>query len=234
MFEMFEDMRRANEDFYTVNPLTNLDEETLARLAAESGMTVEELRKQMNTPHIEMTCPLCGQPSTHLVNCKGCGGDAFGGEFVLAYGEDVHARMKATFKAALTNEAHRAEMQEQFGMLPEISLEQVDYATNHAYAWGGCMICANCWHHTLPVQAYQTCPINLLGNQAIDETPTWAVVDIMMQFNRDEEEERNAAVMEFIRASWARWTVIWNTVADQEERLAVAFWRHLLLKTVWK
>ena len=48
----FEDMRRANEDFYTVNPLPNLDEETLAKLAAESGMTVEELCKQMNTPHI--------------------------------------------------------------------------------------------------------------------------------------------------------------------------------------
>lgn len=78
VFEWFEYMRRANADWYTANPLEQLSEEDLARLADEAGMTVEELREHITKPHVEMTCPLCDQPSIHLVNCTGCGKEARG------------------------------------------------------------------------------------------------------------------------------------------------------------
>jgi hypothetical protein len=36
-------------------------------LVQHNGMTVEELKQSLSTLHPEMTCPLCGRPSTHLV-----------------------------------------------------------------------------------------------------------------------------------------------------------------------
>lgn len=76
----FESLRRANIDFYTAHPLEQFSDAELEQLAQQQGLTVAELKTQMTTPQVEMTCPLCGKASTHLTMCKGCGGDAWGFE----------------------------------------------------------------------------------------------------------------------------------------------------------
>ena len=91
----FDSMRRANIDFYTASPLEFLSQQQLAELADQQGMTVAELQEHLATPHVEMTCPLCGRASTHLVGCKGCGGDAFGFEMEEAYGAAAKPRLQA-------------------------------------------------------------------------------------------------------------------------------------------
>jgi hypothetical protein len=125
IIQFFEYIRWANAEFYTAHPLEQLSEAELAHLAQQHGLTVEDLRAQLTTPSEQLTCPLCGQPSTHLVNCHGCGGDAFGGEWVLAHGEDLHQRLRAGLKTALDQP-------------PDFSPAQIEAAIGHAYQWGGC------------------------------------------------------------------------------------------------
>ena len=223
VFEWFESMRRANTDWYTANPLGQLGEEDLAWLAGEAGMMVEELREHITKPHIEMTCPLCGRPSTHLVNCTGCGKEAWGYEWELEHGEDARDLLRERFKSALTNKSEE---------MPIFSLEQVNHAAKHAFQWGGCMVCSECWHNTLPVEAYQTCPIRLMGERTLE--PEQAPIGLFYALmNVASEEEHKQVIREWTTAAWKRWADIWNTVADQEARQAVARWRHLLLKAVW-
>jgi hypothetical protein len=68
IIQFFEYIRWANADFYTAHPLEQLSEAELAHLAEQNGLTVAELQAQMTTPSEQLTCPLCGQPATHLVN----------------------------------------------------------------------------------------------------------------------------------------------------------------------
>jgi hypothetical protein len=146
----FESMRRANADFYTANPMEFLSEEQLQELAEHNGMTVAEFKQHLSTPHVEMTCPLCGRASTHVVMCKGCGGDSWGYELELAHGEDAVQRLWDGLAITLQTQPKPPEV--------ELTPDQVQHAVKHAYQSGGCLVCADCWHHTLPADAYVTCP----------------------------------------------------------------------------
>lgn len=94
------------------------------------------------------------------------------------------------------------------------------------------MLCQTCWHYTLPVDAYQTCPIRLLGDRTLtpEQTPVGLFYALM---GVGAEEDHKQVICEWITAAWKRWSDIWNTIADAKERQAVARWRHLLLKAVW-
>ncbi len=224
IFQIFEQMRRANADFYTANPLEQLSDDDLTRLASEAGLTLEDLREQMTTPSVKLTCPLCGQPATHLVNCRGCGGDAFGGEWVMAHGERMHSQLKAGLRIALS---HSTEASAPF------SQAQIEAATEHAYQWGGCQICVECWHHTLPSEAYQTCPLKLLADHTLaPEQPPGGLMYAV--FTAETPEGRRQAVQEWIEAGWRRWVEVWNTATDTQVRQAIAAWRQGILEAVWR
>ncbi|MBN1886460.1 MAG: hypothetical protein JW850_00655, partial [Thermoflexales bacterium] len=94
MLNFFETMYRANVDWYIANPISRLSGDELARLAHQLGTTPDELRQTAASSHIETTCPLCGQPSTHLVSCKGCGGNAWGYELEVVHGDDAQAQLQ--------------------------------------------------------------------------------------------------------------------------------------------
>ncbi len=213
----FEAMRRANADFYTAGPLETLTDEQLADLARRSKMTMDELREHLATPRIEMTCPLCGRPSTHLVGCKGCGGDAWDWEFQEAHGEDASDRLRQHLRTSLT----------QVDGVPE---EQMNHAVEHAYTWGGCLVCAECWHHTLPYDAHLSCPLQLVDELKPDRTG-----NIPRGFLREivgeglSQEELIKAFGRWLSGVWARWVEVWNTVPEGPEREAVAEWRAALL-----
>ena len=223
--EMFEYTRRANADFYTANPLEQMSDDDLAALAKSAEMTVEELRDYMNKPHIEMTCPLCGRASTHLTMCKGCGGDAWGGELVLGFGEGIHSELRQAYKAALLT---------RFGGKPAtVRQEAIEYATKNAYSWGGCMVCVECWHNTLPAEAFRTCPIKLIADKTLYPDPGQVLhrfpsLLFALQGVKD-AEERKRLVADWMKATFDYWTELWNTVPP-EERKDVAVWRGTLLE----
>jgi len=211
---IFEEMRWANADWYTSNPVEHLNDEQLAALAAQAGMTVEELRRHATTPHVEMTCPLCGRPQTHLVNCKGCGSDAWGWEWEEAHGEDAADRVRRRLQQYLTR-------------IAGVSQDQVQHAVKNACAWGGCQVCRDCWRNTLPGDHYLTCPINLAADRELRSglLPTSLLLALPWEGT---QEELQAASQEWVEATWRRWTEHWNTVSEAE-RPAVAKWRAALL-----
>ena len=219
----FETIRRANTDWYTANPLTNLSAEEMEQLAEQTGMTVHELRRHLTTPHIEMTCPLCGQPQTHLVSCKGCGGGAWSGEFEMAHGQAAATLLRDTLRERLAST-------DQQGGDPCFSPDQIEHAVSHAYTGGGCMVCATCWHHTLPTEAFRTCPLQLLSEILLSQSVPVDLLLLLWGRDRDEENEENgvALVVQWVESVLAHWTEHWNTeTGDTHE--AIAHWRTGLL-----
>jgi hypothetical protein len=216
MHAIFEEMRRANADWYTAGPLETLTDKQLAGLAEEAEMTVEELRRHLATAHIEMSCPLCGQPQTHLVGCKGCGGGAWDGEFETAHGEDAADQLRQHVRVFLIQAAG-------------VSRDQVHHAVKHAYAWGGCQVCPNCWHNTLPYDAYLTCPLNLVSERRLHPLHLPQGLLIQVAHHLEARQEREEAIRHWLEATWRRWTEVWNTVPEGPERNAVAEWRSTLL-----
>ncbi len=212
---LFEEMRRASADWYTVNPLETLTEEQLTNLADQVGMTVEELRQRMTTPHVEATCPLCGRPQTHLVGCKGCGGNAWGWEWVEAHGEGFADQLRRRLREFLVK-------------ADGITQAQVHHAIKHAYVMGGCMVCTGCWHNTLPHDADLTCPLNLVSERMLSpfRLPQGAVMAMIVQ---ETPEGWYQAVERWANEVWDRWVKVWNTVPEGPEREAVATWRAGLL-----
>ena len=217
--EFFEDMRRAHADWYTANPLEQLSDEKLGELANETGMTIEELQEYIKQPHIEMTCPLCGQAQTHLTTCKGCGGDAWGGEWEIAHGEDFREPLQERLQAAVSQ-------------LDFVSEEQVAHAAKHAYSWGGCLICRECWHNTLPVRAYETCPIKLLGDRALEPEGVPIGLFYVLMNTQGDENQRKEAVRNWLTGGWTHWVETWNTVVGPA-REQVAQWRGRILEAAW-
>jgi hypothetical protein len=218
MHSIFEEMRRANADWDTASPLETLNEEELVRLAEEAGMSVEELCHHLATPHVEMSCPLCGRPSTHLIGCKGCGGDAWGWEFEEAHGEEARDQLRQHLRKLLL-------------VANEVMPDQVEHALKHAFAWGGCMVCNECWHNTLPYDAYLSCPLNLLADRRLrpgysPKGTYWLPQGPLILELR---EEREAAIQCWLEATWQRWTQVWNTAPAGPERDAIKEWRGALL-----
>lgn len=212
----FESIRRANADFYIANPVELLTDTQLAELAQQQGMTIEELKDYMTTPHVEITCPLCGQASTHLVQCKGCGGGAWGFEYESAHGEDAIARLQSGLDVTL-----RTKSQEQGIVWQD---EQVSYAVKHVYQMGGCMVCADCWDHTLPYDAYQICPIYLHSERTVEGDRKIPFQSLLMALMNGEKAS------EWVKRIFIHWTLAWNTAYESEqERMAIAAWRSTIL-----
>lgn len=236
IFELFENARRKNAEFLTANPAEHLSDEELSKLAAQAGITVDELRRQLTTPNVLMTCALCGQPTTHLIGCRGCGGDAWAGELVMAEGDDVHDRLRAGFKAALTHPERLARLKHDLASdnsqpITLFTPEQIQHGAKHAYSWGGCMICTECWHHTLPVNAYQTCPLKLLADRLLSPNILpWALEMSLWAKNDAQQKE---AIRTWLTNTWDHWLHHWNTLPTNAQRRAVAAWRRLLLEAAW-
>ena len=144
----------ANAETALLHLLAAADEEYLARYAAEEGLCVEHLRREMSTPRPELTCPLCGQPSTHLLSCRGCGSDAWGEEFQLLHGETANRELRQDLGAALVG-----------GGCDE---EAVEHALPRAYTAGGCLLCPACWSQTWPRYIARSCPLLLLAERSLD------------------------------------------------------------------
>jgi hypothetical protein len=213
---LFESMRRANIDFYTANPLAFLSDEQLQELAQYNGMTVEELKQHLSTSHPEMTCPLCGRPSTHLVMCKGCGSDSWGYELELAHSADAIQRLRDGLAVTLQTQPKPPGI--------ELNPEQVQYAVSHAYQSGGCMLCADCWHHTLPADAYAICPLYLHAERFLETTRQVPFLSLFLAVLHGEQPR------EWMRRIFIHWTQSWNTAGETPAATqAIAIWRSLLL-----
>ncbi len=227
IFHLFEQARRANAHWYTQNPLDALTDDELAATIARLGLekTVDELRAEAKTPHVEMTCALCGRPQTHLISCPGCGRDAWGWEWEMVYGGMPIDAM--TFSANAANQLRALARPTLLSLgFPEA---QVTRGLTHAWQVGGCMICAECWQHTLPADAYQICPLNLISAGAF--TPhavpayLWPLYD---QIAQGTPEEQAHLISDALTRLAAHWLEIWNTAPDAE-RAQVALWRSGLL-----
>lgn len=220
MVEFFEEMRWANAGWYTAHPFDELSDDDLARLARQAGMTLDELRQCAAGPHVETTCPLCGQPSTHLVSCKGCGGDAWGFDLEAAHGDDAQAQLQEQLRQALVHAP---------GL--DAAGEQIRHAVQHAYNLGGCMVCSTCWFHTLPTQAYLSCPLHLFGEHVFGiegALPDGLTLALLNAGHHDKDQVKQL-IGEWLRSLWAHWTETWNTLPAGPEHDAIAHWRAAIL-----
>jgi len=220
-------------------------------MAGQAGMTVEDLRKHLYTSHIEMTCPLCGRPQTHLVGCKGCGGDAWGYECEMVHGEGFKDQLRQHLRLALI----QAE-----GTTPE----QGEHAVRHAYALGGCMVCADCWRDTsLEWEAYATCPLYLVSEVVLG----WLGSDRPRVFQslllrlleaeaRSDRDLQQGVINQWVADVWTRWVVgahrqwlsgkyaeqvgihtggqAWSVVPENRVDESVLAWRALLVGAATK
>lgn len=216
MFSFFEELYRSNASWYTDHPLAKMSDEELAELIQRYNLdtTVAELRQQITTPSVTMTCALCGQPQTHLMNCKGCGGDAWGGEFFAAYGEEAPAELRQVILNAL--------------QVAPFDENQARHGALSAYQIGGCMICADCWHHTLSTQTYTICPFYILLERVTGNRVPAFALPLLYSGPKDPEARKQAIRAELERIQ-AYWLDTWNTVADTDRRSQVAEWRGRLL-----
>ena len=109
--------------------------------------------------------------------------------------------------------------------------EQITHGLKHAWQWGGCMICAECWHHTLPAEAYQICPLNLISegrfNPRAWPTFLWPVFEAL-HAEPDEAKRHTLIATELARVS-VHWLDTWNTVSEAEAHAQVVRWRTGLL-----
>lgn len=216
LMNFFESLRRVNIDFYTAHPLAQLSDAELEHLAQQHGLTVAELKTQMTTPQVEMTCPLCGRASTHLTMCKGCGGDAWGFELELAHGEDAIQRLRNGL--AITLETKGTEQ----GLHWEA--EQIHHAVNHAYQMGGCRVCDDCFHHTLPRDAYQICPLYLHSERTLEALRSIPFQSLLLAALNGEQPGA------WVKRVFLHWTFAWNTAYQTEaEKQKIAAWRATLL-----
>ncbi len=220
MFALFEEAYRANAERYTANPLAGMSDEELAALIQQHnlGITVAQLRQQITTPSVTLTCSLCGQPQSHLVNCKGCGGDAWGWDLEMAHGPDSITIVRQRMQAALAG--------------GPFSEDQVAVGAAKAYQLGGCMVCGDCWQHTVSVNAYLTCPLNLLCERTLEPAQLPTFLLIRMHSTTGSQAQRQAELMAEVRHVFAHWTENWNTAPD-DVRPLVTEWRGRLLKAAF-
>lgn len=144
----------ANAETALLHLLAAADEEFLAYYAKEKGLCVENLRRELSTPRRELTCPLCGQASTHLLSCRGCEPEAWSDEFQLLHGETANGELRQALGAALRK-----------GGCDE---EAVGHALARAYTPGGCLLCPTCWSRTWPRYIARSCPLLLLAEGSLD------------------------------------------------------------------
>ena len=227
---IFDEMRRQLADFYTANPADTLSPEQLAEMARQAGVTVEAVIRDLRTPKVTLTCPLCGQPQTHLVTCKGCGGNAWGDEFQEVHGREAVNRLRRPLRLFLV----RAEGAAQ---------NQVHHALRRTYVSGGCLVCPACWRDTsLEWEAYLTCPLRLVYEKVLIGS-YHSLVLLLGSEGQDHDE----TIRLWLDALWARWAAgahqrgpglsepalvgpdgrTWVTIPEANE--AVIEWRAALL-----
>ena len=220
MFTLFEEIYRANADQYTAHPLAGMSNEELAALIQQHNLSlsVAQFRQQITTPSVALTCALCGLPQSHLVNCKGCGGDAWGWDLEMAHGPEATNLVRQRMQSALAG--------------GPFSQDQIGTGAAKAYQLGGCMVCPACWQHTVSVNAYLTCPLNLLCERTLEprQLPTFLL--IRMPGTTGSQDERLQELMAEVHHVFAHWTQNWNTAPD-EARPLVAEWRGRLLKAAF-
>lgn len=211
-FDYFETVRRQNIDAMTCHPFEQLPAEELDRLASKMNLTVAQLKAQQHERSVVLTCPLCGQPSTHLVGCKGCGGNCWGFEFEELFG----VKARATLKKKLA------------GVVKGIAdADAIEHAAKNAYTFGGCMVCPTCFYHTLPTSAFQTCPIYLLHEFVLVGTSASLLIAL---YNQRTDEEIQQASVKWINSVARYWCEAWNTAIDTTEREKIARWRVAILQ----
>lgn len=240
--------RLANAEQYTASPLASMSDEELQDVARDAGMTVEQLRDHLTTPHVEMTCPLCGQPQTHLVNCKGCGGDAWGWEFEVVYGEDAADQLRAYVEEALQRHFEKT-------LQRQITAEQADligHAVQRMYRLGGCMICPDCWPETLG-DGYMTCPLYLVSERGLGTGRIYSSLLMSLLELGGNEDRSRQAIEGWIKGIWVRWVdqahgwvrvsetdeigdgpdgTPWRVTPEKAPSVAVRGWRTALLHVV--
>ena len=180
--------------------------------------TVDALREAMTTPRLEETCPLCGLPHTHLSNCKGCGGDAWGYEFEEAHGQDAAHQIRQRLQAALVSSE-------------TFTREQIDHAPQHAYVYGGCLLCAECWRNVVAQpDAHQGCPLVLVSQRQFGHSRLPQGLLLMLMSNQDATlEDQQRMAREWLNDVAVRWLEVWNTLPDGPHRDAVRQWRERVL-----
>jgi hypothetical protein len=137
------------------HPLERMSEGELRAFARRVGMSVESLRRQAGQPHVSMTCPLCGRASSHLIQCQGCGDEAWGLDLALSYGEEAVTILRTAFAQTLARTGWDS--------------EAIQHAADHAYYPGGCLLCAECRQQTNAPGICYTCPLFLLSEHHLAE-----------------------------------------------------------------
>jgi hypothetical protein len=151
-----------------------------------------------------------------VVLCKGCGGDSWSYDLELAHGEDAMQRLRDGLAVTLQTQPRPTEV--------KLNPEQVQHAVRHAYQLGGCMVCADCWHHTLPSDAYTICPLYLHARRILNTDRQLPFPSLYMAVLNGEQPHA------WVRRIFMHWTQIWNTAGEMPaETQAIAAWRSLLL-----
>jgi len=218
-FPFFTEMRLRHRGFYTDLPI-----EAIRQYIESLDLSPEEKVQALASigqPSVKMTCPVCGQPSTHLVLCKGCGGGSF--EHLLDWDEETGEpdyslleEVQAAFREAMSR----------FG-------EAAEHAAKRVYHHGGCMVCEHCWDGALI--NWSECPVRLFEDA--QEWFLWASVRLGALLReegvdpRSEEGLRQLALLldgEVAHLRF-RWCEGWNWGETEEQREAIAGWREALL-----
>ncbi len=130
IYDIFTEMHlRATAD------LVSNHEQNIRHLAAQMGLDPDQAWIEAQIPKVEMSCPVCGQPATMSILCRGCGGGAF---------SDCGDAELAAARQHLLN-------------LPVETPQARQYAAAHAFNPSGCMVCPNCIEQTLASSA--VCPL---------------------------------------------------------------------------
>lgn len=182
------------------HPLERMSEAELRAFARRVGMSVEGLRNQTRQPHVSMTCPLCGRASSHLVQCSGCGDEAWGVDLALSYGDEAVTNLRSALAQTLTGDGWGA--------------EAVDHGVAHAYYAGGCLLCAECRQATGEPGICYTCPLFLFSEQHLEEPDGLPSGYYLAMLRGQPHSEWTAAVLR-------QWT--------QDQPPTVAQWRTTLL-----
>lgn len=225
---MFEELRWEIADLVTANPADVIEEQMLQEMADAVGKTLDEFIAYLREEKESMTCPLCGRPASHLIGCKGCGGGAWT-EHEFMHGEGVLSQIRQALVSDLGRVRDRHLQKADEGEVWPFDDERVKYATGNAYNHGGCSICATCWYHTIPTDAYQTCPLQLYG-EAFFSSPVWLPMSaLQFVIGIKDDGERKQGLHDWFSMVWERWVVSWNTVEGEEAQEDVAAWRGSLL-----
>lgn len=209
-FDHFETVRRQQIDALTAHPFDVLRGDELSRLAAGMGVNVADLMAQKNEKSAILTCPLCGQPSTHLVLCRGCPASAWGFDFEESFVPNARDLLKNRLADIINATTGNK--------------EAAQYVAEHAYNFNGCSVCQTCFYHTLPTDVYKTCPLFLLR----EFTLTGASASLII-FSIENDDDIKKAGLRWIANLVRYWCKAWNTATDPLEYAAVHRWRAAII-----